>query len=131
MMLKVTEPPATLHYDRWLGPAPDAPYCEARVRVNWRWNLDYGGGQLLDWIGHHVDIAHCGMGWDANGPVDVEGTGEYPPRTDLFNAAKTLHGALQVSGRDGDDHCGRLPRVQERHEADRRKGLGVGGPRQD
>jgi predicted dehydrogenase len=86
--LKVTDPPKTLFYDRWLGPAPDAPYCEARVHVNWRWNLDYGGGQLMDWIGHHVDIAHWGMGWDDNGPVEVEGVGEYPPHTDLFNAAK-------------------------------------------
>ena len=41
----------------------------------------------MDWIGHHVDIAHWGMGWDATGPVSVEGVGEYPPRTDPFNAA--------------------------------------------
>ncbi len=86
--LKVTDPPKTLFYDRWLGPAPEAPYCEARVHKQWRWNLDYGGGQLMDWIGHHVDIAHWGMDWDNNGPVEVEGVGEYPPRTDLYNAAK-------------------------------------------
>jgi hypothetical protein len=27
------------------------------------------------------------MGWDASGPVSVEGVGEYPPHTDPFNAA--------------------------------------------
>jgi len=84
----VTEPPRTLFYDRWLGPAPEVPYREACVHVNWRWNLSYGGGQLMDWIGHHVDIAHWGMGWDDQGPVEVEGQGEYPPRTELFNTAK-------------------------------------------
>jgi predicted dehydrogenase len=84
----ITDPPKTLFYDRWLGPAPEVPYREACVHVNWRWNLSYGGGQLMDWIGHHVDIAHWGMGWDDNGPVEVEGQGEYPPRTDLFNTAK-------------------------------------------
>ena len=27
-------------------------------RKNWRWNYNTGGGQLMDWIGHHCDIAH-------------------------------------------------------------------------
>ncbi len=84
---KVTAPPVTLNYDRWLGPAPEAPYCPARVHKNWRWNLDYGGGQLMDWIGHHGDIAHWGLGMDASGPVEVEGTGTYPPREALYNSA--------------------------------------------
>jgi predicted dehydrogenase len=83
----VTDPPATLNWDRWLGPAPVAPYCVARVHKNWRWNLDYGGGQIMDWIGHHVDIAHWGMGWDNAGPLEVEGQGEYPPRDALWNTA--------------------------------------------
>ena len=34
-------PPAELDYDLWLGPAPYAPYCPARVHKNWRWHLDY------------------------------------------------------------------------------------------
>ena len=79
-------PPAELDYDRWLGPAPWAPYCEARVHVNWRWHLDYGGGQLMDWVGHHVDIAHWGMGCDYTGPIEIEGHGEYA-RDGLWNAA--------------------------------------------
>jgi predicted dehydrogenase len=83
----IADPPATLNYDRWLGPAPEAPYCVARVHKNWRWNLDYGGGQLMDWIGHHVDIAHWGLGVDHTGPLEIEGQGEYPPRAALWNTA--------------------------------------------
>jgi predicted dehydrogenase len=67
------QPPVTLNWDRWLGPAPEASYCPARVHKAWRWNLDYGGGQLMDWVGHHVDIAHWGMGFDQTGPYEVEG----------------------------------------------------------
>jgi predicted dehydrogenase len=78
-------PPKCLDYDRWLGPAPYAPYCPARVHKNWRWHLDYGGGQLMDWIGHHGDIAHWGMGCDYGGPLEVEGYGEYP-RDGLWNS---------------------------------------------
>jgi len=83
----ITKPPENLRYDMWLGPAPVAPYCPARVHKNWRWNLDYGGGQLMDWIGHHGDIAHWGLGFDHTGPYEVEGAGEYPPRDALWNTA--------------------------------------------
>ncbi len=75
---KITPPPAELDYETWLGPAPYAPYCTARVHMNWRWNMDYGGGQLMDWIGHHLDIAHWGLGFDSTGPVEVWGKGEFP-----------------------------------------------------
>ena len=78
-------PPENLDYDFWLGPAPYAPYCPARVHMNWRWNMDLGGGQLMDWIGHHVDIAHWGMGWDTTGPVEIEGTGEWT-RAGVWNS---------------------------------------------
>jgi predicted dehydrogenase len=71
-------PPPNLDYELWVGPAPWWPYCKARVHMNWRWNMDFGGGQYMDWIGHHLDIAHWGMGWDETGPVEIEATGEFP-----------------------------------------------------
>ena len=37
--------------------------------MNWRWNMDYAGGQLMDWVGHHLDIAHWGMDFERTGPV--------------------------------------------------------------
>jgi hypothetical protein len=76
----IESPPAHLDYDFWIGPAPFAPYCPARVHKNWRWNLDLGGGQLMDWVGHHVDIAHWGLDFDTTGPVEIEGYGEFPRR---------------------------------------------------
>ncbi len=79
-------PPPGFDYDSWVGPAPYAPYCPARVHMNWRWNMDFGGGQLMDWIGHHGDIAHWGMGWDETGPVEVEGRAEFPT-TGIYNSA--------------------------------------------
>jgi len=79
-------PPKELDYDFWLGPAPYEPYCPARVHKNWRWHLDYGGGQLMDWVGHHVDIAHWGLGFDYEGPHEIEGRGEYP-KDGLWNTA--------------------------------------------
>ena len=81
-----TEPPSNLDYNFWLGPVPYAPYAPARVHKNWRWHLDYGGGQLMDWIGHHCDIAHWGLDFDHTGPTEVEGKGVYP-KSGLWNTA--------------------------------------------
>jgi predicted dehydrogenase len=83
---QASEPvPKELDYDMWLGPAPWAPYCPARVHKNWRWHLDYGGGRIMDWTGHHVDIAHWGLGFDYTGPVEIKGRGRYLEE-DLYNA---------------------------------------------
>ncbi len=79
--------PSGLDYDRWLGPAPYAAYSPARVHKNWRWNLDYGGGNLMDWVGHHVDIANWGLALDETGPLEVEASGEFPDVSKVYNAA--------------------------------------------
>ena len=64
--------PEGFNYQRWLGPAPEAPYSPARCHVNFRWNLDYSGGQITDWGGHHPDIAQWGMGTTLTGPVAIK-----------------------------------------------------------
>jgi predicted dehydrogenase len=85
--LAVGDPPPELDYDRWLGPARMEPYIGARIHENWRWNYNTGGGQLLDWIGHHCDIAHWGMDCDNDGPSEIEGKGEFPAQDAIFNTA--------------------------------------------
>ena len=70
--------PDGFNYDFWLGPAPWAEYCPARVGVNFRWNLDYSGGQLTDWGGHHPDIAQWGMNTERTGPIAIKNvTGKF------------------------------------------------------
>ncbi len=64
--------PKGFDYNMWLGPAPNAPYCPARTHVNFRWVLDYSGGQVTDWGGHHPDIAQWGMGTELTGPVKIQ-----------------------------------------------------------
>ena len=82
------DPPPNLNYDMWVGPSRYKPYCDKRTHWDWRWQLDFGGGQMMDWIGHHGDIAHWGMGWDNTGPVSIEGAGVYPDEG-IWDAAMT------------------------------------------
>jgi predicted dehydrogenase len=69
--------PEGVDWDFWLGPARWVPY-RGIMHWNWRWMMDYSGGQLTDWAGHHVDIAHWGLGLDHTGPAEIEGRGVYP-----------------------------------------------------
>lgn len=76
--------PAHLDWDLWLGPAPWVPF-RGVSHWDWRWIMDYSGGQLTDWAGHHIDIAHWGLGLDETGPVEIEGRAVFP-RDGLFDA---------------------------------------------
>jgi predicted dehydrogenase len=85
--LLVTDPPPELDYETWVGPSKMEPYMRARSHKSWRWNYNTGGGQLMDWIGHHCDIAHCGLDFDNSGPSVVEGSGDLPPAKAVWNTA--------------------------------------------
>ncbi|HEY3742312.1 MAG TPA: Gfo/Idh/MocA family oxidoreductase, partial [Bryobacteraceae bacterium] len=63
--------PDGFDYQTWLGPAPEAYYAPGRCHVNFRWNLNYSGGQITDWGGHHPDIAQWGMGTEMTGPIAI------------------------------------------------------------
>lgn len=75
--------PKGVDWDRWLGPAPKVPY-RGIMHGKWRWMLDYSGGQLTDWAGHHIDIAHWGIDLERTGPVEIEGVGQYN-ENDMFD----------------------------------------------
>lgn len=83
-MPSVKAVPSELDWEFWLGSAPEAEY-RGVCHWNWRWILDYSGGQLTDWAGHHIDIAHWGLGLDRTGPVEVSGEGVYPGPNQLYN----------------------------------------------
>lgn len=77
----VVDPPATLDWDRWLGPAPAVAYRKERCHYQFRWWYEYSGGKFTDWGAHHIDIAT----WAARrqepgqGPVSIDGTAARHP----------------------------------------------------
>lgn len=55
---KGTEPPETLSWDLWLGPAPTRPYAPGRYHpAQWRRWWDFGQGTLGDMGCHYMDLA--------------------------------------------------------------------------
>ncbi|MDW8104903.1 MAG: Gfo/Idh/MocA family oxidoreductase, partial [Armatimonadota bacterium] len=55
------QPPATVDYDLWLGPAPQKPVMRRRFHYDWHWQWDYGNGDLGNQGVHQMDIARWGL----------------------------------------------------------------------
>ena len=81
----VREPPDADAYARWCGPAAALPYMRARHHRWWRGHTAFGGGVLMDWIGHHNDIAHWSLDLDASGPLRVHAERWEPSATDIYD----------------------------------------------
>jgi len=79
--------PENFDYEMWLGPAPYAPYTKDRIHWNFRWILDYSGGQLTDWGAHLLDGAQWGNDTEHTGPIEVEGEGVFCSEG-LYDTAK-------------------------------------------
>ena len=78
--------PKELNYDMWLGPMPYVPYTDMRVhkpfnvtnRPNWMRVDTYAQGMIANWGAHYFDMAQWANNSEYSGPVEVEGTGEFP-----------------------------------------------------
>jgi predicted dehydrogenase len=73
----IQDPPASLDWDTWCGPAPKLPYRPSIGHKAWRLEKEYGNGHLVDWGIHHIDIIRTIMGMEipeyfqTNGSLDI------------------------------------------------------------
>ncbi len=65
-----------VHYDMWLGPAPERPFNRNRFHYNWHWFWDYGNGDTGNQGPHQFDVARWGLNKDEM-PVKVRSYGGY------------------------------------------------------
>ena len=94
--------PSNLNYDMWLGSTPDVFYTENRVhsqsslndRPGWLRCEQFGAGMITGWGAHHFDIAHWGMGTEYTGPLEIEGSADFP-KSGLWN----VHGDFNIKAK--------------------------------
>ncbi|MFO0919263.1 MAG: Gfo/Idh/MocA family oxidoreductase [Planctomycetaceae bacterium] len=67
-------PPKGIHYDLWLGPAPERPYHESHFHFFWRYWWDFGNGQLGDLGCHYLDLPCAAL--NLNFPTVIAARGE-------------------------------------------------------
>jgi predicted dehydrogenase len=68
--------PAYLHWDLWLGPAPERPYHPLYHPAQWRRFWDFGGGTLADMGCHYLDLVHWALG--LYHPIKIRAEGPAP-----------------------------------------------------
>lgn len=73
--------PEGVHWDLWLGAAPERPYSPKYHPFWWRGWWDFGGGTLADMACHHMDLSHWAL--DLREPVSIqaEGPPDHPEST--------------------------------------------------
>jgi predicted dehydrogenase len=94
--------PDNLNYDMWLGSTPYIYYTNDRVhsqadlddRPGWLRCEQFGAGMITGWGAHHIDIAHWGMGTEHTGPIELEGSAEFPS-----SGLWTVHGDFNVTSK--------------------------------
>lgn len=85
--------PAHIHWDLWLGPAPERPYHSTYLPANWRRWWDFGGGTLADMGCHHIDVVHWALNLRAPKVVSAEGPPVHRETTPAWLIAKYEHPA--------------------------------------
>ncbi|MFL6350364.1 MAG: Gfo/Idh/MocA family protein [Bryobacteraceae bacterium] len=65
--------PAGVHYDLWLGPAPEHAFTRNRFHYNFHWFWDYGNGDIGNQGVHQMDVARWLLG--VKYPTKITATG--------------------------------------------------------
>jgi predicted dehydrogenase len=68
--------PAGVHYDQWLGCAPDRPFNPNHFHYEWHWLWEYGSGDIGNQGPHQFDIARWGLNKYEH-PTTITSTGGY------------------------------------------------------
>ncbi|MCE9607278.1 MAG: Gfo/Idh/MocA family oxidoreductase [Planctomycetia bacterium] len=72
--LQPSDPPPTLDYDTWTGPAPLKKYQANLLPASWRWWYDFGCGDMGNDGVHNLDIACWGLGVETH-PTTIAAIG--------------------------------------------------------
>jgi myo-inositol 2-dehydrogenase/D-chiro-inositol 1-dehydrogenase len=88
--------PEFLDFDFWLGQAPVVDFAPERIGWNFRWWLEYSGGQVTDWGVHHTDIAIWALGGEETGITAAAGKGSWPGLPDDVDIVKFLNGEQKI-----------------------------------
>jgi predicted dehydrogenase len=67
------DPPASLDWDLWCGPAPKLPYCPQVGHFAWRLEKTMGHGHLVDWGIHLIDATRWILGETTPRAVQASG----------------------------------------------------------
>lgn len=71
-------PPEGLRWAEWIGPGAWRPYSADFAEGGWRWQLDFGGGQIVRQGAQLLETALAAAALDLAGTVEVSAQGTAP-----------------------------------------------------
>lgn len=94
-----SDPPSSIDYDTWIGPAPMVPYQSNRAHYTWHWWYDFGTGDAGNDGVHEIDIARWGLGVDSH-PIHVAAIGGKYVHDDDQQFPDTMTAAFEYAAKD-------------------------------
>jgi len=92
----IQNPPASLDWESWCGPAPKLDYRPNIGHKAWRLEKEYGNGHLVDWGIHHIDIIRTIM--DFNMPTSFQSNGALEVLDGKITTPDTLNATMNFEG---------------------------------
>jgi predicted dehydrogenase len=71
-------PPPELNWDMWLGPVEFKPYNPDYCHFDFRWMIEWGGGNIRDRGAHVLSVAMWILQYQPQGPITITATGTPP-----------------------------------------------------
>jgi predicted dehydrogenase len=90
------DPPPSLDWDAWCGPAPKLPYAPNVGHFAWRLEEAYGNGHLVDWGIHWIDRVRVAL--DLGMPKAVQAAGGLEMLKGRITTPDTLHARFDFEG---------------------------------
>jgi predicted dehydrogenase len=89
----VYEPPKSVDYDLWAGPAPLEPVTRPQFHYDWHWQWAYGNGDLGNQGIHQMDLARWGLGVNrlSNAVLSYGGRFGYTDAGETANTQVVIH----------------------------------------
>ena len=94
---QVMDPPATLDWDLWQGPAPRRPFWDILADYNWHWHWHWGTAESANNGTHELDIARWAL--QCRFPESVETvSGKHHFKDDGWSMYDTMYGTYRFPG---------------------------------
>jgi len=92
----IQNPPASLDWDTWCGPAPKLDYRPSVGHKAWRLEKEIGNGHLVDWGIHNIDITRKIMGFGM--PTSFQTNGSLEILKGKITTPDTLNATMNFEG---------------------------------
>lgn len=107
-------PPASLNWDLWVGPAPMQPFSANLHPYNWHWFWDFGNGEIGNNGVHYIDIARWGLNkrlpsriYSTGGRFGYKDQGQTPnTQTASFTFEDGMEMQVEIRGRYSNAEAG-------------------------